>query len=410
VPRAPIESALPAVCTACGCLCDDIEISIHDDRVTEALYACPIGREWFLQSREEPVPSARIDGKPVEILAAIDHAIRLLTDARCPLVYGLSKASCEAQLLALDIALKLRAVLDIDRPVGRQIAAARRRGMRKCSLADLRHRADLIMIWQANPLLTHPRYFERYIGRDRIVMAVGERSFTSEAVQHFLKVPPVRALDFLRLTLAALRHVPSSDSLVAAAGFDPGELRALVDRMRSCRFGVMLFDAQLIDAEELDAIFALVTELDRATHWASLSLGCGGNATGALNVISSRTGQPPPLSFVDGTPHHQADLSGPLMLERGEVDALLLISPHRDTLTALPIKNLPTVIVHHDDGTMFESADVAIVAATPGLDAPGTFHRADDVPLRLGKVRNSTRPSDEEVLGMFLERLSAFCR
>jgi formylmethanofuran dehydrogenase subunit B len=298
-------------------------------------------------------------------------------------------------------------VLDVDRPVSRQVNAARRHGMRNCSLADLRHRADLIIIWRANPLLTHPRYFERYIGPDSIAMAIGERSFTSEAVQHFLEVPPDRALDFLRLTLATLRNVPSSGALATGAGFDAGELRNFVDRIRSCRFGVVLFDDQLCDTQEVDALFTLVAELNRATHWAALNLGARGNATGAINIIASRTGQMPPVSFLGGSPRHQADLTMSRMLERGEVDALLLISPHHDGSPPLPVQNIPAVVIGHDHRAVPESTQVAIVTATPGLDAGGTFHRADDVPLRLQKARSSARPSDEEVLDQLLQRLSS---
>jgi formylmethanofuran dehydrogenase subunit B len=310
--------------------------------------------------------------------------------------------------LAVDIASRLRAVLDVDRPIGRQVAAARHHGMRKCSLADLRHRADLVVIWRANPLLTHPRYFERYIGPDSIAVAIGERSFTSEAVQHFLELPPLRALDFLRLTLATFRNVPSSDTLATAAGFDPSELRDFVARIRSCRFGVMLFDNYICDAEEIDALFALVAELNRATHWAALNLDSRGNATGALNVIAGRTGHPPPVSFLNGSPRHRPHFTAPMMLERGEVDALFLISADHDTSSTLAIKTVPRIVIGHDHLAILESADVAVVTATPGVDAGGTFHRADDVPLRLVKPLSSPRPSDEEVLAQLLEKLNSF--
>jgi formylmethanofuran dehydrogenase subunit B len=398
---------LPAVCTSCGCLCDDIQLSIRDEQITDAVHACPIGREWLLQSRDEPADLATIGGKPIDLAAAIDHAVEILSRARCPLIYGLSEASCEAQSLTMDIAAKLRAVVDVDRPFAGLVSAARHHGMRKCSLADLRHRADLIVIWRANPLLTHPRYFERYIAPDCICAALGEKGFTSEAVEHFLEVPPERALDFLRLALARLRNVPSGDGLATAVGFDPGELRVLADRMSSCRFGVMLFDNQICDAAEADAIFALIVELNRITHWAALDLGGRGNATGALNVIASRTAHPPPVSFLDGSPRHQADFTARPMLERGEVDALFLISPHYDTSPALPFEGVPTIAICHEPKTIPESAAVAIVTATPGIDTGGTFHRADDVPLRLNHARNSNRPSDEEVLEQVLERLNA---
>jgi formylmethanofuran dehydrogenase subunit B len=162
----------------------------------------------------------------------------------------------------------------------------------------------------------------------------------------------------------------------------------------------------LCDAQEVDALFALVAELNRATHCAALNLGARGNPTGALNIIASRTGQIPPVSFLDGSPRHQADLTMSPMLERGEVDALLLISPHHDAAAPLSVQNIPTIVIGHDHRAVPESIQVAIATATPGLDAGGTFHRADDVPLRLQKTRSSARPSDEEVLEQLLQRLS----
>ena len=53
-----------AVCTFCGCVCDDIELSVKDDHITEAKRACVLGKAWFLNHSTEDRPSCTIEGRP----------------------------------------------------------------------------------------------------------------------------------------------------------------------------------------------------------------------------------------------------------------------------------------------------------------------------------------------------------
>ena len=41
------------VCPFCGCLCDDIEITIKDGHIEEAKNACTISRSKFLNTKTE---------------------------------------------------------------------------------------------------------------------------------------------------------------------------------------------------------------------------------------------------------------------------------------------------------------------------------------------------------------------
>src|SRR5438067_2060059 len=86
-----------ATCTFCGCVCDDMELTVEGDRITKAKNACGLGKAWFLNHHVEERPVAVVDGKPANLDDAVERAARILAGARYPIVYGLSDTTCEAQ-------------------------------------------------------------------------------------------------------------------------------------------------------------------------------------------------------------------------------------------------------------------------------------------------------------------------
>ena len=102
-----------AVCTFCGCTCDDIELVAEGTRIVKARHACSLGEAWFFHHTAEPhLPEAVIDGRPADLGAGVEAAADLLSAAAYPLVYGLSNATCEAQREAVALAELLGGVID----------------------------------------------------------------------------------------------------------------------------------------------------------------------------------------------------------------------------------------------------------------------------------------------------------
>ncbi len=102
-----------AVCTFCGCVCDDIELTTEGDRIVKARHACSLGEAWYLHhSAEHRLPTAVVDGQPADLDTAVSAAAELLGSAAYPLVYGLSNATCEAQREAVALAELLGGVID----------------------------------------------------------------------------------------------------------------------------------------------------------------------------------------------------------------------------------------------------------------------------------------------------------
>ena len=102
-----------AICTFCGCTCDDIELHVEEDRIVKAKNACSLGDSWFKHHTAEAVyPAAIIDGRPTTVEAAVDAAADILAHSRYPLIYGLSNTTCQAQRAAVMLAESLGGVVD----------------------------------------------------------------------------------------------------------------------------------------------------------------------------------------------------------------------------------------------------------------------------------------------------------
>ena len=47
-----------ATCTFCGCVCDDIELTVEGNHIIEAKSACVLGKAWFFNHQHRGRPDA----------------------------------------------------------------------------------------------------------------------------------------------------------------------------------------------------------------------------------------------------------------------------------------------------------------------------------------------------------------
>ncbi len=192
------------VCTSCACLCDDIQLGIEGDRITEARNACPLGRKGFLSYRAVKEPVCMVSGWLASIDEGVDVAARLLTTASYPLFLGLEETTCEAQRAAVSLAEAVGACVDAASVEGGTATLALQAvGEVTCTLGEIKNRADLIIVWRADPIESHPRLFSRYAlepagtslpgGRtDRycVIVDVHETRSVQEAADQFIAIRP----------------------------------------------------------------------------------------------------------------------------------------------------------------------------------------------------------------------------
>src|SRR4051812_14690128 len=88
-------------CTGCGCVCDDLRVTVRGTRIVRAERACAMAEQWLLAQDAAADGRAEADGRPIAVEAAIERSAKLLRAARLPLVYGLSQSTTAGQQAAV---------------------------------------------------------------------------------------------------------------------------------------------------------------------------------------------------------------------------------------------------------------------------------------------------------------------
>jgi formylmethanofuran dehydrogenase subunit B len=353
-----------ATCAGCGCACDDGR-------------TCPLGDAWFALGERPPV--ARVDGRTVTVEEAVDAAAAILRQACAPLVYGLGQTSCEAQRRAVALAEAYAAVIDPGAPAQFAYQAI---GSSTATFGEIRDRAELVVVWGADPAVTNPRLLERLRVKSLVVVDA-TRTLTAEQADTFIELQDgFEALWELR---ALVRGVPLRTQT----------LDGLAQRLLGARHVAFIYGG--LDELSALALHSLVRDLSRDRHAVTLGLRSDGNARGAEDVLAWQTGFAGPVSFARGHPREASNAAE--LLERGEVDAALVVASDPPATIADRLRGLPTVVIDARATATSEAARVAFAPAADGIEVPGTVHRMDGVPIPLRvPPAGERRPSVEDVL------------
>ncbi len=418
-----IRTVEHATCTFCGCVCDDMDLTVDLDakRITKAKNACVLGRAWFAEHTIEDRPFALIDGKAATTEEAVEAAAQILAAARLPIIYGLSDTTCEAQRQAVAICDLMHGNIDTTTSVchGPSGIAFQGIGESTATLGEIKNRADLVMYWGGNPAESHPRHFTRYAvtakgryvpnGRkDRFVVLVDVRRTPSAPVADlFIQVKPGHDFELLWALRAFVKGRKVDPNVAERTGVPLATMEDLAKRMKNCRYGVLFFGMGLTMTRgrhfNSGALLALATDLNEFTHFVAKPVRGHGNVTGADNVVSWQTGYPFGVNFSRGYPRfNPGEYTTVDLLARGEADAAMIIAS--DPASNFPrqaiehMRRIPVIALDAKPTDTTQLAKVAFTTSTYGINTSGTVYRMDDVPITLRPAFESPYPSDEEVL------------
>jgi len=413
-------------CTVCGCVCDDLRITVEAGRITHTVGACSLAEPWFRSQNTTSPPVAEIAGVPAESEVAFARASTLLTSAKYPLIYGLSRSTTEGQRAAVALADRLGANIDTTASTGHapSIVALQQVGESTCTLGEVKNRADLVIFWGSDPVTTHPRHLERYSlepkgrwipnGRaDRFLVVVDEEeTATAKLADLFIRVPPDKHWE----TLWELRMLCRGGLAAQGSQLDASPaLRDLSVRMKSCRCGVVFFGSGLTAGKmahrTVEALLQLVTDLNDHTRFYARRMRRYGDVAGADSVLTWQTGYPFGVNLSRGSPRYNpGEFTGPDMLARGEVDACLLVGS--ETVADFPpaalahLRTIPVIVLDSPGTVSPVVAEVKFTTAVYGVHRPGTAYRMDEVPIPLRVLLPTDYPSDADVLNELLKRVN----
>jgi formylmethanofuran dehydrogenase subunit B len=292
-------------------------------------------------------------------------------------------------------------------------------GKVSCTLGEVKNRADLIIYWGGNPAECHPRHFTKYTimqkgkylpgGRkSRTMVLVDVRETPSEkAADIFLQVRPGKDFEVLTILRALVKGQRVDAEAVADTGLSLEQLQDLVNRMKTCRFGVLFFGMGLsmTRGKHMNSAAALMlaAELNEFTKFVAMPMRGHGNVTGADVVLRYTTAYPFGVNLSRGYPRfNPGEFSTIDLLVRGDVDATLVLGADPGATMPQPaiehLRRTPTIVLDPKITHTSRLAKVHITTAATGITAPGTVYRMDEVPLPLRPPLKSPYPTDEEVM------------
>jgi formylmethanofuran dehydrogenase subunit B len=383
-------------CLGCGCGCDDISVTVRDDRIVDTISACPVGRAWF---GDGSVPWEVLQaGRPAALQPALAEAASILTRSRGRLlVYLGPDITSQAQRAAVALADFLGAAVDSatsDAAAG-GLLAAQRRGRATATLGEIRNRGDVLLFWGVDPNRHYPRFLSRYAldphgtqvpngraGRFAIAVNIGADRGPAEA-DLTITLEPAEEIAALSLMRAAVLDHPARDlspNLARAVG--------LIGRLTSARYAVLVHDAEPTEMPRnplrVEGLIALTQALNGPTRAALTSLRAGGNRPGAEAVLTWQTGYPFAVDHSRGYPRYTPGERGLDRLVRGAFTAALVVgSPAVDGEAAAALDGIETVAIGPGASQALFATRVAVDTGTAGIHEAGTAYRMDEVPLSL---------------------------
>lgn len=330
--------------------------------------------------------TAQVAGRPATIEEAVGAAAPLLRAARLPLVFGLVESTVEAQREAVSLAESLGGALDIAVTPGRRagLLAFAEVGLVTASLGPLRANADLVVLWACDPDGRHAgfgaRAFSQRAGCSRIAVDVGDASGPPTADAR-VTLTPAQELGALVTLRAFVRGRRVEESMAASHGLPLEGLRVLATRLKRCRYGVIVYDGDAPEEgsapERAWALGLLARDANLRSSVRLVALRGAGNAVGAENVLTWRTGFPAAVSLVRGAPQYGPhDWNAETLLRRGDVDAVLMVGPRpwlsREALAHL--ERIPTVRLGSAPG-----GEAVFIATAPLAATAGCVFRADGI-------------------------------
>lgn len=414
-------------CPVCGCLCDDVELTIENGKIVKVKNGCAMCRSKFLgYSNEHRIlkPLIRKNGNLVEASfeQAVKKAAQILAEANYPIIYGWSSTSCEAIRVGIELAEEVGGVIDNTATIchGPSILGIQDVGISSCTLGQIRHRADLVIYWGSNPLVAHPRHMRRYTafskgrfqkGKRKLIVVDVRKTETAETADYFIQVKPNKDYEILQVLRALIWD--QEIEVDEVAGVPVEHLEEVADLMIECSFGILFFGAGLAmtkgKVRNVDAALSLVRDLNMRTKFVIMPMRGHFNVTGADTVFTWQTGYPYAVDFSLGYPRYNPGEASVIdILLRRESDAALIVAS--DPVANFPkkaaeqlVKN-PLIVIDPLMSVTARMADVVFPSAFVGIEASGTAYRMDHVPLPLKKVVNPPNGilTDEEILKRIL--------
>ncbi len=424
-------------CSGCSLLCDDIIVRSDGIFIDEVVGACIKGKEHFDQvtaknRQTSPMHREGNNMKKIEWDQCYNEVTELIKKSKKPLLYGFSTVSCEAQLEGIQLAEKINGHIDSNSSIcqGKVIERSKLEGLTLTTIGEVINKADLIILWGANPAESIPRLLNKTVfsrgkfrmtGREIktliIVDPVQTASFGVIGVRDLsLMIDPGKDIDLIRVLkdeCCTADSIPSE----GVAGIDTDDLKRLLLHLTGAEYGVIFMGQGLLrpkndydTLKEFLELIEMINSKQKKGRIALITMGGHYNMTGFDHVALANYGQTGNLNFRN----NQLEVTEKNTIQKiSSEDFDLSIIVGTDPISHLPanlsskLMKHPIIVIDNKKSATGEIADLFLPSAITGIECEGLAYRLDHVPIELQKIINPPNniPSDEEILRELLKRL-----
>lgn len=300
------------------------------------------------------------------------RAAAALVAARRPLVTGLVNAPATVVLSACDLAEAAGAAVDPGSPETARVAGPilARIGGVTAAPAELRDRADLVLVWFCDPERAVPGFTAGFLAAPtqaapRQMIVVGPRTEPPPAPARHLDLPAAAAVDAARLVEAVVRGRPRGDAAEPAVAAAADELAAAI-ASATCVGIVTDWSADRIGLAAWSTA-ALVRALAHTKPAFEVPL--GDRDDDAVAVCTWRYGAAGAIDRADrgGGRFRAAEDDAVRLIDRGEVDCVVVVGePTAAVAVALDrAAGLAVVRLPADEVTLAALRSQVAVAGAP---------------------------------------------
>jgi formylmethanofuran dehydrogenase subunit B len=424
-------------CTGCSLLCDDIIVKTDGLYIDEVIGACLKGKERFDQVSSPnriTSPMIRKNGELIKVSweEAITHTVKIIKKSIKPLLYGFSNVTCEAQYNGIELAREIDGFIDSNASIcqGKVFNTLIETGINFTTLAEVINKADLIILWGANPAETIPRLLNKGL------FSRGKFRMTGREIKTLIAIDPVKTASFKVMGVRDLALLIEPDKDIelirilkdeccapnaipekGVAGIDQNDLKRLLLHLTGAENGVIFVGQALLQPhkdfnliKELLELLQLINEKQTKGRISLILLGGHFNMAGFDHIALSNYGTFSSLQFKNKELIKETT-SLITKIENEDFDCALIIGT--DPISHLPytisskLAKKPLILIDNKISATYYLAEVILPTTITGIECEGLAYRLDQVPIELKKIINppSNVPSDEDLLLELIIRL-----
>ncbi|CAH9014007.1 formylmethanofuran dehydrogenase subunit B [Candidatus Nitrosacidococcus sp. I8] len=397
---------------------DNLRIKIHNHQATVLENNSEITKNGFEQELGDSQP--KIKGNPASLVEAIDYIISILNQSQLPLLSGLATDVAGIQA-ALKLAKYYGATVDYAASGLTSIFAIQYNGFIGTTLAEVKNRADLLLVIGGNLESNYLNFLERYIWNNqdslyshpiqRKIIYLGCSLEILKEHPPYLPSPLIINYDPRDLPeiLATLKAITIGSILQAktVAGVPVERLCSLVELLKRARYSVVTWaiDQWPISHKELtiQILIEFIGLINHTTRCSVFPFWELPSEISAYQVCTWQTGYPTRISFSSGYSGYDPYLyAAERILNSEEADSLIWISAF-DQKFSPPIYSIPTIVLGRSGMNFTQDPEVFIPIGTPGIDHSGHIFCSDHRVIPLYKLRNTNLPSTAEIINTILK-------